>query len=150
MTKQRQALTFEQAANEVKAKVSELFPVEQYGTVEFHFWWNGDFTPKAKRTMPACIGVRLAEMSFVSGNSGCSFLGVEPENLGMFAAIERAIIERMVCTFDEEHWDQEVQDADWRLEQLLKQQLQPETPVLAPGTNLGLVNESLPPDTRAC
>lgn len=118
----RQAQTLDQAKAEVEAVIKAAH-VKAGGhlddEVTIYLWWEGCL-PDA----PPCVGVRIAELSFSrdlpNGTCGSSYMACEPAALGVIAAAERAIIERMVCTCSDEEWDHEVEDADWRLVELLK------------------------------
>ena len=110
----------EQTLHEAKAEVALLvhkllsLPLDVETTIVL--WWDGDLL-KA----PACVGIRVAEVSCSNGSGGFSWMAGEPEALGIVAAVERCIIERMSCTCEDETWDDEVRDADWRLSVLLKE-----------------------------
>lgn len=82
--------------------------------VSIELWWDGDL-----EIAPKCIGVRVAEVSFIKrfegGMCGGSIMQCDPSCLDAIAAVERAIIERMVCTLNDESWAQEINDADWRM-----------------------------------
>lgn len=111
----RTALTLDQAKAQVQLLL-EAQPGNEGWECRIHLWWEGRFNEA-----PPCVGVRIAEISFVKDNAGASWMAVQPEVLGILAAAERCIIERMVCTCDEEVWDDEIAEADWRLRECLKE-----------------------------
>jgi hypothetical protein len=117
----RTAMTLEQAKAEVCDLLRDLEGTDPETKIEIHLWFDGSFVDA-----PPCVGVRVDEVSFVSyppggGMCGASWMGAQPEVLGIFAAIERCIIERMFPCYSEEEWDNEVADADWRLKFIIKE-----------------------------
>ena len=114
----RTAMSLAQAKDEVTALLRSMLHVGDATSVTIYLWWDGD-TSKA----PPCVGIRVAEISVSQGNGGCSWMAGQPDNLGVIAAVERCLIERMACTCDAGTWDDEVRDADWRLSELLQSQV---------------------------
>lgn len=101
----------DEAVKEVEAVVASAFPGYK---ASIYCWGVG----------PA-IGVRVAEVSITKqdskGMQGASWMDGAPESLVVCAAAERAILSRMVCTgYNDEEQEFEVEDADWRLKELLK------------------------------
>lgn len=111
----RTAMTLAQAKNAVVDVLRELLSPDGAARVNIYLWWDGD-----EEKYPPCVGIRVAEVSVGFGNAGYSWTAGVPDNLGVIAAVERCLIERMVCICDEGMWDDEVRDADWRLSELLK------------------------------
>lgn len=114
----RQALSLEEAKKEVEKLIHGLSDSTAETDVTIHLWWE-DHQEKA----PSCVGVRISEISWVTQADasicGSSCFAGSPESLGLVAAAERCMIERMICTADDKNWDNEIKDADWRLQMLL-------------------------------
>lgn len=101
----------DEAVKEVEAVVASAFPGYK---ASVYCWGDG----------PA-VGVRVAEVSITKqdskGMQGASWMDADCRTLAVCAAAERAILSRMVCTgYDDEEQELEVEDADWRLKELLK------------------------------
>lgn len=115
MTKLR---TLDEAMTEVIEVIRMATGTNAKTRIDIYLWWGGQFD-KA----PPCVGVRVAELSWSRqtsvGMSGSAVMQCEPGSIGLLAAIERCIIERMVDTAEDQ--DAEIADADWRLCELLKE-----------------------------
>lgn len=103
--------------DQAKAQVQLLLeaqPGNEGCECTIELWWGGKLSEA-----PACVGVRISEISFTRGTYGSSYMAGAPACLGVIAAAERCIIERMVCTCSDAEWAAEIADADWRLLELL-------------------------------
>lgn len=110
-------MELQQALEEVQELIRRECKVDADASVELVLWENDS----------QHVGIRVTEISVSRKDEGAyigwSIMACEPLSLGVIAAAERCVIER-VAPGDPQRQEEEIGDADWRLHVLLKEQSQ--------------------------